>query len=357
MKMTRKSWFLLVSALLIAALAFTGCSTDDDDGDDGDGTVKVPATWHDASIAELADNFWGIAYGNEVFVASTRSTGNDAPNHVYWSADGVTWTEANEGYQSLMTNNKKQTTAFLNGKFIIFEGSSNVNDNGKWIESTDGKAWTRARTDAPKGVVGAAYAGGKYIFGGQGGLIFAGEELANVAQVSDQSGTGINWINGLAFGDNRLVATGMSGKILHALPGNLAEWTDTGVTLFGTSNSDVVNQVVFGNGTFIAVGGPSSGTNIGVASSDGVTWHQTGDLKLTAQNNYTYLGYGAGVFLVGDSNGSASYSTDNGETWTAIGDTKFQPDGEQKAIQGIAYGAGKFVMVGVGGRIAYSTPE
>jgi hypothetical protein len=90
-------------------------------------------------------------------------------------------------------------------------------------------------------------------------------------------------------------------------------------------------------------------------SSDGVTWEQTGDLKLTAQNNYTYIGYGAGVFLVGDSSGSASYSTDNGESWTPI-NTPFN-DSATIAIQGIAYGAGKFVMIGTGGKIAYSTPE
>ncbi|MDR2344251.1 MAG: hypothetical protein LBD86_06960 [Spirochaetaceae bacterium] len=339
-------------ALLLAALTFTGCPADTEPGS---GATKVPITWTDVSISGLADGFTGIAYGNEVFVASTRSTGNENSNHVYWSADGETWEEADSGYQALMTNNKKQFTAFLNGGFVIFEGSGGVNNNGKWISSTNGKAWIQARTDAPTGVVGAAYAGGKYIFGGQGGKILAGTTLANVTLVSDQSSTEINWINGLAFGNAKLVATGMKGKILYAAPDDLDAWTDTGMKLFGTNSSDVINQVAFGNGIFIAVGGPSSGTNIGVTSSDGGTWEQTGDLKLTAQNNYTYIGYGAGVFLVGDSNGSASYSTDNGASWTAIADTKFNSG--TVAIQGIAYGAGKFVMVGVSGKIAFSVPE
>jgi hypothetical protein len=349
---------LALLALVFVGLALTGCPTDDDGG--GGGPTKVPKTWTDASISGLADNFWGIAYGKGVFVASTRSTGNDTLNHVYWSADGVTWTEANQGYQALMTNNKKQTTAFLNDKFVIFEGSSGVSNNGKWIQSSDGKSWTQARTDAPTGVVGAVYAGGKYIFGGQGGKILAGTEAANVTQVSDQNSTGINWINGLALGNSKVVATGMAGKILYADPSDLATWTE-GETGAETALADlfgggVVNQVVFGDGVFIAIGGPSSGTNIGVKSSNGITWTQTGDLKLTAQTNYTYIGYGAGVFLVGDANGSASYSTDNGESWTAITNTIFN-DGATIAIQGIAYGAGKFVMVGAGGKIAYSTPE
>jgi hypothetical protein len=265
-----------------------------------------------------------------------------------------------------MSNNKKQTTAFLNNQFVIFEGSSGVSNNGKWITSTDGKAWTQARTDAPTGVVGAAYASGQFIFGGQGSKILAGTTLANAAQVSDQSSTNINWINGLALGNNVLVATGMGGQILYASPSDLNAWTkgklntapddDTALaTLFGGNNNDVVNQVAFGNGTFIAVGGPNSGTNIGVRSTNGTTWSQTGDLKLIATTNYTYIGYGAGVFLTGDGSGYASYSTDNGASWTAIVDTKFSND--TKAIQGIAYGAGKFVMVGTNGRIAYSIPE
>jgi hypothetical protein len=353
MMITKKAGILLVSAFMLAALVFTGCQPDPDPE-----VIKVPLTWTDASIAGLADNFWGIAYGKGIFVASTRSTPNDTSNHVYWSTDGVTWTEANEGYQALMTSNKKQTTAFLNDRFVIFEGSSGVADNGKWIQSTDGKTWTQTRTDAPMGVVGATYAKGQYIFGGQGGKILAGADLATVPVVwTDPSeDRKINWINGLAFGSNKVVATGMAGKILYADPNDLTTWTDTGIELFGTNSSDVVNQVVFGNGTFIAVGGPSSGANIGMKSSDGVTWEQTGDLKLTAQNNYTYIGYGGKVFLVGDSSGSASYSIDNGASWTPIGNTIFN-DGDTNAIQGIAYGAGKFVMVGVSGKIAYSTPE
>jgi hypothetical protein len=255
-----------------------------------------------------------------------------------------------------MSNNKSQITAFLTNRFVIFEGSSGVTDNGKWIHSTDGKTWTQTRTNAPVGVVGAVYAGGNYIFGGQGSRILVGPYLMTVSHVVSLSATGINWINGLAFGNNKLVATGMSGKILYATLDDLETWTDTGVTLFGTNSTDVVNRVAFGNGTFIAVGGPSTGDNIGMKSSDGVTWNQTGGLKLTAQNNYTYIGYGAEIFLVGDSKGSASYSSDNGASWTAITTTPFNED-ETIAIQGIAYGAGKFVMVGAAGTIAYSIPE
>ena len=129
-----KAGIALIPAFVFAALSFMGCPTE---SEPGAGDTKVPKTWSDVSIEGLEDGFWGVAYGNGVFVASARSTGNEAPNHVYWSADGVTWTEATTDYQNLMTNNKKQTTAFLNDKFVIFEGSSGVNNNGKWIQKMD----------------------------------------------------------------------------------------------------------------------------------------------------------------------------------------------------------------------------
>jgi hypothetical protein len=63
------------------------------------------------------------------------------------------------------------------------------------------------------------------------------------------------------------------------------------------------------------------------------------------------VGYGAGVFLIAHESGGtvpASFSTD-AVHWTAISDTKLA------GVTGIAYGAGKFVMVG-GTGIAYSSP-
>jgi hypothetical protein len=129
-----------------------------------------------------------------------------------------------------------------------------------------------------------------------------------------------------------------------------------GSSLFGSSAT--VNSVVFGSGRFMAVGGTgtnenNASQNIAVTSSDGITWTQTGDTKETSQNNYIYLGYGAGVFITGGNDGSAAYTTD-AYNWTLIDDTKLTK------ITGIAYGGGKFVMVGTdatGPAIAWSTPE
>ena len=363
----RKQWSMLMAAFILAAVfTLTGCPVEPDDS--GPAVIKVPKTWtaaafkdadgNDATPTFSSNGFTGVAFGNGVFVAATR---DNQANYVAWSTDGNTWTEANEGYSSLLSANKKQLVFFLNGAFVITEGSSGVNNNGKWAQSTDGKTWTEARTDAPKGITSAVYAQGKYVFGGQGGTLLHGSDLSSLTTVdlSSISSPTINWINGMAYGANTVVATGMGGKILYAAAASdlaATAWTDTQVNLFGANSSDVVNNVAFGDGVFIAVGGPSTGDNIGVKSADGINWTQTGPLNLTATDNSTFIGFGGGVFLTGDSKGSASWSKDKGDTWTAIENTVFN-DGNTTAIQGIAYGKGTFVMVGAGGTIAWSMPE
>ena len=350
----------MAAFILAAVFTLTGCPGEPDDSGP---VIKVPKTWTEAvfkavngSDATPRGGFTGVAFGDGVFVAATR----DSQAYVAWSTDGETWTEADEGYSSLLTANKKQFVFFLNGTFVITEGSSGVTNNGKWAQSTDGKTWTEANTTAPKGITSAVYAQSKYVLGGQGGTLLHGSVLSSLTTVNLNS-TSINFINGMAYGANTVVATGMSGKILYAAAASdlgatdwKDPWADVEDKLFGTS--DVVNNVAFGDGFFIAVGGPSSGDNIGVKSADGINWTQTGDLKLTATNNYTYIGFGGGVFLTGDNNGLASWSKDKGDTWTAIENTVFN-DESTTAIQGIAYGKGTFVMVGASDTIAWSMPE
>jgi hypothetical protein len=49
-----------------------------------------------------------------------------------------------------------------------------------------------------------------------------------------------------------------------------------------------------------------------------------------------------------------SNSTEGGVTWTAVGDAKFGP---YIAINGIAWGGGRFVAVGGFGKVAYSEDD
>ncbi|MFT7579714.1 MAG: hypothetical protein ACI9MR_001380 [Myxococcota bacterium] len=122
--------------------------------------------------------------------------------------------------------------------------------------------------------------------------------------------------------------------------------TETGLTTFDCDCSatgtvgDTCSEPAPASGLF------SSGANQnGSYSSDGAaTW---GDVQFSAIDNGRASAWGGGrLVVVGD--GTAGYSLDAGQTWTAA--TTPTPAG----IFGVTHGAGRFVAVGSSGMNAYS---
>ncbi|MDR1947851.1 MAG: hypothetical protein LBQ38_00490 [Spirochaetaceae bacterium] len=340
---------LVLAVVLAAALVFTGCQTDAED----EPPVKEPKTWT-AAANTAAGNFTGLAYGKDVFVAVTNA------QEIFWSADGETWQTATAGYADLMSTTN-QYVYFLNDQFVLVDRGG---AGGNWAKSTDGKTWTKiAGAPAARAAGGGAFGNETYVIGSNGSTVYTSVDLAawtakeatGVSRTSGETTVPINWINSLAYGKGQYVIGGGGGLIAHS--GDLDAWEiiswAKSADLFGTGNNDYVNQIVFSadKGLFMAVGGPSGGQAIAVSSQDGITWDQTGDIQIGTNDNRIYLGYGAGVFLTAFGS-LASYTTD-AYTWTPVTDTKFGTN----AINAIAYGAGRFVMVGGGGTIAYSIPE
>jgi hypothetical protein len=346
---------MVIVAALLLALTFTGCAGDDEDGNYE--PVKEPKTWTLATVPGVTGNFTGVAYGKDTFVAVTNA------QEIFWSANGQTWQKAEPGYAEMSATNN--FVYFFNDRFLLVDRGG---AGGNWATSLDGKMWADI-PDAPEARTagGGAYGNSKAIVGSNGSNIYVSDNFSTWTQkatginrVTDPDAdppatTPINWINSAAYGNGIYVVGGGGGLIGYS--GNLDTWTNfswtTGSDLFGIGGNDYVNQIVFSDdqGLFLAVGGPSGGQGIAATSPDGITWTQTGSINITTNNNYLYLSYGAGVFLTAFGN-VASYTTD-AYNWTKIADTKFG----DSAINGIAYGAGKFVMVGSGGTIAYSTPE
>jgi photosystem II stability/assembly factor-like uncharacterized protein len=117
-----------------------------------------------------------------------------------------------------------------------------------------------------------------------------------VAQANDP----VNWV---AVGGNTRNDT---GKIAYSSDGRT--WTAVPDSTFGTTNTDYIMAIAWGNGRFVAVGGF----------------------------------------------GKMAYSADGGanavgESWTAVADSTF----ENSIINAIAYGNNRFVAVGENGRMAY----
>ncbi|MDR1249473.1 MAG: hypothetical protein LBK63_09250 [Treponema sp.] len=361
MTITRKAGILLVAVFVLLALAFTGCSADDDDDKD---PVKEPKTWTLVQPGVTGTGgFTGVAYGKNTFVAVTNT------KEIFWSADGQTWQKEESGYTDM--GNTANYVYFFNDRFLLVDRGAtgaNAGDNkGHWATSSDGKTWNDV-VDAPvqntAATGGGVYANGKAIVGSNGSNIYVSDDFLNwnakatgLSRTNPETSvvTNINWINSVAYGKGKYVIGGGGGLIGYS--GDLETWTNiswtTGSDLFGTGNNDYINQIVFSadKGLFLAIGGPSGGQCIAATSPDGITWTQIDDIKITTNDNRIFVGYGAGVFITAFGS-AASYTTD-AYHWTLIADTKFGTS----TINAIGYGAGKFVMVGGDGKIAYSIPE
>ena len=91
--------------------------------------------------------FFNLAYGNGVFVAPVTSLfgGGTGAGHIFWSADGTTWTDAGD-----VTGAGQPITA------VAFDGTTfaAADANGTAYRSIDGKSWTAHVVSAGADIVG-----------------------------------------------------------------------------------------------------------------------------------------------------------------------------------------------------------
>ncbi len=129
-------------------------------------------------------------------------------------------------------------------------------------------------------------------------------------------------MNGIAFGNDLFVGVGYG-------------WVVTS-TLYG---------IRYGGGVFVTVGA----VNTILSSVDGNTWFRR-EAFLGQYANFTAVTYGNGTFVaVGQfSNPSAILVSLDGVTW------RVKASETENSLNGIAYGAGRFVAVGADGTILQS---
>jgi hypothetical protein len=135
-----------------------------------------------------------------------------------------------------------------------------------------------------------------------------------------------NTLNDVAFGNGTFVAVGYLGTILTSPDGTA--WTPR---TSGTTNT--LAGVVFANGRFVAVG--QSGTIL--TSPDGMAWTVRASGTSNRLNGVTF----AKVFVVVGDNGTILASPD-GVNWTA------RASGTNNSLWKVTFGNGTFVAVGRG---------
>jgi hypothetical protein len=137
-----------------------------------------------------------------------------------------------------------------------------------------------------------------------------------------------------------------------------AQWQPANQTAF--TGRDFINVIVFGNGTFVAVGGPGN-QGIAAYSTDGINWTTTlsGDFPLGNGVDVYALAYGYGLqgqpcFVAGDDAGYIAYSYDDGATWILAN----QQPVLKGAVNALTYDTASNRFIAVGGtgapQVAYA---
>lgn len=133
-------------------------------------------------------------------------------------------------------------------------------------------------------------------------------------------------------------------------------WTVCGNPIQSDDHTpDLLRNVAYGNGLFVAVGGDRN--SMVMRSADGIHWEE--DLHPGPCDDESYpstcnnwmggVAFGDGVWVAGGGNGALMRSTDRARTWTKI--DGFVPG----PVRQIVFGDGAFYASSDGGRVSKST--
>ena len=315
------------------------------------------------AISPETRNLRSVAYGNGAFV----TVGNQGA--ILRSTNGVDWSAV-----YYYTYVDLRSVAFVNGTFI------SVGRYGYVYTSTDGLAWIYNYTPQYDGLYDVAKGTDNYVaVGDRGALLFA----TNTMQWLNARGGRDMYFADAAYGNGRFIAVGSSPdgsnlwsssdarnwQLTNVAPGitlnaalyaagkfviggndsssglNRHLWTSSNAIDWTPHTIDVgqVQDIAYGNGTFIVVGGSSYYLN-GVGyiyshnvafSSDGENWTS----GLVQSNNYFYhVAAGNGTFLA--LTYYTLFASTNRVDWTQVSALEYS------YLYSITYGNGLFVGAG-----------
>ena len=330
----------------------------------------------------VTDNKFGTSNINDIIYENNKFVAVGSGGRIAYSANGTTWIAVeNSTFKSVSIN----AIAYGGGKFIAVgnEIAGSVLDDkyGLMAYSTDsgvtwtnitenitGLTWSRNGTDYNIGAINAiAYGNGKFVVGSTGGFIaYSADDGTTWTAVQDTTfrmDTQSDGVNSIAYGNGKFVAGGGGNSVPE-----MAYSTDgTTWTKISISGFNEIESITFGNGKFVAVGqGGRYNDHFGKAaySTDGINWQAVDNILVGGvtgeTSNLNAVAFGNNRFVTGGFDGAngvyagrIGYSTD-GASWTKVSNSPFDTSEYRDVITGIAYGGGKFVAVGVRGKMAYA---
>ncbi|QIP13057.1 T9SS type A sorting domain-containing protein [Spirosoma aureum] len=263
------------------------------------------------------------------FVAVAR-----AKNQVLTSPDGIQWGAFpfKSGTEFFLYG-----VRFLNGQFIATGAGGTIRTS-----TNNGISWHPLTIDSDLQLRGAAYGNGRYVAVGKYPISIS----PAIGSAAITSTNGVNYVlgspqhfagadegfNNVVFGNGQFVAVGGEG-IIQTSPDGLV-WTMRYSGLGAT-----IRAIAYGNGQYVAVGagfGPGSNGNI-LQSTDGISWSKSS----TGSTFYSDISYANGQFVAVGLNGAIGTSPD-GSNWTP------RSAGIPDNLSYVAYGNGTYIAIGIG---------
>lgn len=272
------------------------------------------------AAGSTSQNYYGIAFGNDIWVAIHPYSGVGNPP-IMTSPDGITWTMRT----GPTVNTDWQSIVFGGGVFV------GISATGAYTRSSDGITWTN-------GSLPVASNWGDITFGN--GLFVAIKGVA-ASQCVATSPDGVTWTmrttpqpgnqwgaGGITYGNGLFVAVSASGTNRVMTSPDGINWTIQGVT------TGIWRSITYGGGLFVAVG--ESGAIM--TSPDGIAWTTR---TSPVVNGISGVAYGGGLFVAVCQGGANQILISNdGVTWTSKASTN-----TSNQWIAVAYGNGFFVSV------------
>lgn len=294
-------------------------------------TVTYPTTWNRISNTNVGGNkCQSICYGNGKFVISAQ-LGKTS----YSTDGGDTWNVGGEIFSGSFAN----SIANDNGtKFVA------VRDGSRIAYSSDGISWSKVTSPITQTLNCVCYGNGKFVAVGISGKGIYSSDGISWNAITDMK-FGSSTINSVCYGNGKFVAVGDDNKGAYSTDG--VSWTAIPDMKF-TSGIDVYDIACWNN-KFVAVGGAWRISY----SFDGINWFAAPNEKTGSSGSFEAIDrYSPFFFAVGGTGGASpnalgAYSMD-GVNWTFVDNI-----GIDRTPTGIAYGAGRFIIIGSNGQASY----